>query len=299
MAFSITPIFRRLARKFNLFDYPGGRKLQSKPVAYLGGLAIVIPVSFSSLLLLVSGLTFEIKQQFYYGLIIPAIIISLVGLFDDIFDLHPWPRFVSQTSVGIVSSFVLYLSGGGIMLFNNQIVNSLITVLWIVFITNALNFIDNMDGLATSVSIVSSLALFILAYLNNQFIVAFLCIVIFSSCLGFFFWNKKPASIYLGDAGALYLGFLLAATSIRLDLDNDSLLVRVLVLIMILIVPAIDTTQVIFSRILRKKSPFSGGRDHISHILLDYGLSHKITLLVLISTSTFFALLAIIISETF
>ncbi|NBQ69897.1 MAG: undecaprenyl/decaprenyl-phosphate alpha-N-acetylglucosaminyl 1-phosphate transferase, partial [Nitrosomonadaceae bacterium] len=139
--------------------------------------------------------------------------------------------------------------------------------LWVVTIINALNFIDNMDGLATSISMVASLALFILSYINNQYLVAALSLAIFASCLGFLFWNKKPASIYLGDAGSLYLGFLLAAISIRIDLDNDSTPIRALVLILILAIPVIDTTQVVVSRIVKGKSPFEGGRDHISHLL--------------------------------
>jgi UDP-GlcNAc:undecaprenyl-phosphate GlcNAc-1-phosphate transferase len=166
-----------------------------------------------------------------------------------------------------------------------------------VTIINALNFIDNMDGLATSISIVSSLAMYIIAYLNNQYLVAALSLAIFASCLGFLFWNKRPASIYLGDAGALYLGFLLAAISIRIDLNNESVPIRVLVLILILAIPVIDITQVVISRLTRGKSPFQGGRDHISHLLLNRGLSQRAVLLILTFIATLFALSAILLAE--
>ena len=156
-----------------------------------------------------------------------------------------------------------------------------------------------MDGLATSISIVVSLALFVLSYLNGQYLVAALSLAIFSSCLGFLFWNKRPASIYLGDAGALYLGFLLAAISIRIDLENDSTLIRVLVLILILAIPVIDTTQVVISRLIKGKSPFQGGRDHISHLLLNRGLSQKAALFTLITAQIFFATCAIFLAEVF
>jgi UDP-GlcNAc:undecaprenyl-phosphate GlcNAc-1-phosphate transferase len=296
-AFVITPLFRKIAKKFKILDYPGGRKLQANPVAYLGGLAIITPITLGSFLLLFSSLSLDLKQQLYLGLILPGIAIAFIGLLDDIYQLPPWPRFLSQSAVGVITSFMLYLSGAGVEVFDNQLLNSLATILWVVTIINALNFIDNMDGLATSISIVASLAIFILAYLNSQYLVAALSLAIFASCLGFLFWNRQPASIYLGDAGALYLGFLLAAISIRIDLDNEFAPIRVLVIILILAIPVIDITQVVISRLTRGKSPFEGGRDHISHLLLNRGLSQKAILFILNSIAILFALSAILLAE--
>jgi UDP-GlcNAc:undecaprenyl-phosphate GlcNAc-1-phosphate transferase len=144
---------------------------------------------------------------------------------------------------------------------------------------------------------VASLALFTLSYLNNQYLVAALSLAIFASCLGFLFWNKKPASIYLGDAGSLYLGYLLAAISIRINLDNDSASIRALVLILILAIPVIDTTQVVVSRITKGKSPFQGGRDHISHLLLNRGLSERAVLSLLTTLAVFFAVAALLLAR--
>ena len=296
-AFVITPLFRNIARKLKIMDYPGGRKLQVNPVAYLGGLAIITPITLGSFLLIFTSFSIDLKQQLYFGLILPALVIAIVGLLDDIYQLPPWPRFISQSAVGVITSFILYLSGAGVEIFDNQFLNSSATILWVVTIINALNFIDNMDGLATCISIVASLTLFTLSYLNNQYLVAALSLAIFASCLGFLFWNKKPASIYLGDAGSLYLGFLLAAISIRIDLDNDSAPIRALVLILILAIPVIDTTQVVVSRIVKGKSPFLGGRDHISHLLLNRGLSQRAVLFILTSLATLFAIVAILLAE--
>jgi UDP-GlcNAc:undecaprenyl-phosphate GlcNAc-1-phosphate transferase len=296
-AFVITPIFRSIARKLKILDYPGGRKLQANPVAYLGGLSIITPITLGSFLLLFTSLSIDLKQQLYLGLILPALAIAFIGLLDDVYQLPPWPRFLSQSAVGVITSFMLYLSGAGVEIFGNQLLNSVVTIFWVVAVLNALNFIDNMDGLATSISIVASLAMFTLAYLNNQYLVAALSLAIFASCLGFLFWNKRPASIYLGDAGALYLGFLLAAISIRIDLDNDSAPIRALVLILILAIPVIDTTQVVVSRILKGKSPFQGGRDHISHLLLNRGLSQRVVLFILTSFAILFAGVAIFLAE--
>ena len=296
-AFVITPLFRNIARRFKIMDYPGGRKLQANPVAYLGGLAIVTPITLGSFLLIFTSFSIDLKQQLYFGLILPALVIAIVGLLDDIYQLPPWPRFISQSAVGVITSFILYLSGAGVEIFDNQFLNSSATILWVVTIINALNFIDNMDGLATCISIVASLALFTLSYSNNQYLVAALSLAIFASCLGFLFWNKKPASIYLGDAGSLYLGFLLAAISIRVDLDNDSAPIRAIVLILILAIPVIDTTQVVVSRIVKGKSPFQGGRDHISHLLLNRGLRQRAVLFILTSSATLFAIVAILLAE--
>ena len=296
-AFVITPVFRSIARKLRILDYPGGRKLQANPVAYLGGLAIITPITFGSLLLLFTSLSIDLKQQLYLGLIIPALAIAFIGLLDDVYQLPPWPRFISQSAVGVITAFILYLSGAGVEIFGNQLLNTLATIFWVVAIINALNFIDNMDGLATRISIVASLAMFTLAYLNNQYLVAALSLAIFASCLGFLFWNKRPASIYLGDAGSLYLGFLLAAISIRIDLDNDSAPIRALVLILILAIPVIDTTQVVVSRIVKGKSPFQGGQDHISHLLLKRGLSQRAVLFILTTFAVLFAGVAIFLAE--
>jgi UDP-GlcNAc:undecaprenyl-phosphate GlcNAc-1-phosphate transferase len=296
-AFVITPLFRSIARRLKIMDYPGGRKLQANPVAYLGGLAIITPITLGSFLLIFTSVTIDLKQQLYLGLILPALAIAIVGLLDDIYQLPPWPRFISQSAVGVITSFILYLSGSGVEIFDNQLLNSSTTILWVVTIINALNFIDNMDGLATSISMVASLALFILSYINNQYLVAALSLAIFASCLGFLFWNKKPASIYLGDAGSLYLGFLLAAISIRIDLDNDSAPIRALVLILILAIPVIDTTQVVVSRIAKGKSPFQGGRDHISHLLLNRGLRQRSVLFILTTSAILFAIVAILLAE--
>jgi UDP-GlcNAc:undecaprenyl-phosphate GlcNAc-1-phosphate transferase len=155
---------------------------------------------------------------------------------------------------------------------------------------------DNMDGLAASLSIVISLSLFILSYLNDQYLVAALCIAVFAACIGFLFWNRRPASIYLGDAGALYLGFLLAAISIRVDVNSDTEIIRVLVPLLIFAIPVIDIAQVVTCRVVKGTSPFEGGRDHLSHLLLSKGFSEgKVLTLISVSALTF-ALIGVFLS---
>ena len=296
IAFLATPVFRKIARKAKILDYPGGRKVQSAPVAYLGGLAIVTPITFGSLLIIFSSISQELQTQFYLGLIIPSLVIALVGLLDDLYQLPPWPRFIAQSLVGIFTSIMLYLSGGGVQLFDNSLLNGAATTLWVVTIINAINFMDNMDGLATSLSLVISISLFILSYLNGQYLVAALCIALFAACIGFLFWNKRPASIYLCYAGALYLGFLLAATSIRIDVYSESTLVRILVPILIFAIPVIDITQVVIRRVIAGKSPFEGGRDHLSHLLLNRGFGYDKVLTTLTASSAILALCGVFLA---
>jgi UDP-GlcNAc:undecaprenyl-phosphate/decaprenyl-phosphate GlcNAc-1-phosphate transferase len=295
-AFLTTPIFRKIAQGAKLLDYPGGRKLQASPVAYLGGLAVAMPITLSSLLVVFTSIPTEFKNQLFLGLIIPSLVIAFIGLLDDLYQLQPWPRFIAQSGVAIITSIMLYLSDAGVKLFMNPWLNGATTTLWVVVIINALNFMDNMDGLATILSSVISISLFVLSYLNEQYLVAALCLAILGACFGFLFWNKPPASIYLGDAGALYLGFLLAAISIRVDVNNSDVLIRVLVPLLLLAIPVIDITQVVISRLVRRKSPFQGGRDHLSHLLLNKGLSEAKVLSILTICSMLFALCGIFLA---
>ena len=297
-AFLITPLFRSLARAKGVLDYPGGRKQQRKPVPYLGGLAIALPISISSLTLLLSDIDSSIKNEIYFGLILPSVVIAFVGLLDDIYELSPKVRFISQSLVGIITSLLLFINGTGVEILENPWLNGLLTSLWVVGIINAVNFIDNMDGLATGIAIIASLAFFIISFNNGQYLVAVLSVALAGSCTGYIFWNKKPASIYLGDAGALYIGFLLAAISIRIDINQLPQIDRIVVPILILIIPFIDTTQVVISRIYRGKSPFQGGRDHVSHLLLNKGLSENNVVITIWSFAIFFAALAIYLSKS-
>jgi UDP-GlcNAc:undecaprenyl-phosphate GlcNAc-1-phosphate transferase len=294
--FGITPVFRKIARGAKLLDYPGGRKLQASPVAYLGGLAVAAPTTLGSLLVVFTSISIDLKNQFFLGLILPSLAIAFIGLLDDLYQLPPWPKFIAQSGVGVITSFMLYLSDGGVKLFDNPWINGFSTSLWVVTIINALNFMDNMDGLATSLSIVISLSLFILSYLNSQYLVATLCMAVVAACIGFLFWNRRPASIYLGDAGALYLGFLLAAISIRVDVNSDTEIIRVLVPLLIFAIPVIDITQVVISRVAKGKSPFEGGRDHLSHLLLNKGLSEGKVLTVLAASALTFALIGVFLA---
>lgn len=297
-SYVITPLFRDLASAKGVLDHPGGRKQQRKPVPYLGGLAIALPITVGSFALAFSNIEPAIKSEIYIGLIAPSVIMVIIGLLDDMYELSPKIRFISQSVVGVITSLLMFINGTGIKIFNNPWLNGFVTTLWVVGIINAVNFIDNMDGLATGIAVIASLGFFIIAFSNGQYLVAALCVALAGGCCGFFFWNKEPASIYLGDAGALYIGFLLAAISIRIDINQLPQIDRVIIPILILIIPFLDTSQVVISRIYRGKSPFQGGRDHVSHLLLNKGLTQQKTVATIWFIATVFALTAIFISKS-
>jgi UDP-GlcNAc:undecaprenyl-phosphate GlcNAc-1-phosphate transferase len=295
ITYLITPLFRRIAKSKDIMDYPGGRKLQRYPVPYLGGLAISIPLSTASLILFFIDDFAEVRAEVFLGIILPSLAIASVGLLDDMYELNTKVRFTSQSIVGSITSIFMFSNGTGVRVFNYSVLNIIFTILWVVLIINALNFIDNMDGLATSISFLASLTFFIISLVTGQFLISAICAALAGSSLGFLFWNKKPAKIYLGDSGALYIGFLLAAISIRIDVNNATQLERLLIPILILGIPFIDSIQVIFFRIYRGKSPFQGGRDHISHLLLERGLGESIVIKTICMTAVIFSCASILI----
>jgi UDP-GlcNAc:undecaprenyl-phosphate GlcNAc-1-phosphate transferase len=159
-----------------------------------------------------------------------------------------------------------------------------VTIFWVIGITNAINLLDNMDGLAAGSVAISALAFFVVAALNGQYLVAALSIALAGACVGFLMHNWSPATIYMGDSGALFLGFLLAVIAVRLHFPHHSHVSALASRLLILALPIIDTSTVVISRLRRGVSPFQGARDHLSHRLLRRGYSTRgavITLLVI------------------
>lgn len=291
-----TPIFKALAIKLNIVDKPGGRKLQKYAIPYLGGLAIIIPLLFSLTLLTFIPIFKVDRFELLFGLVLPGVLMAIVGLLDDIYQLSALSRLISQSVAGFTTSYLLYSSNSGIQIFDNSILNLFTTTIWIIGIINAFNFIDNMDGLAGGIAMFAALGFFIISLSNGQLLVAALSAAICGSCIGFLFWNRNPARIYMGDSGALFLGFMLAAISIRVDSDGSNYLQSIFTPLVMLAIPFIDTAQVIISRLRRGVSPLQGGRDHISHKLLLLGVNEKTAVQIIWLCTIIFSLIAIAIS---
>jgi UDP-GlcNAc:undecaprenyl-phosphate GlcNAc-1-phosphate transferase len=222
-------------------------------------------------------------------LVIPGFFLAIVGLIDDKKNLSASSRFVIQLIVSSLISVVLIQGKYGVRITEYPTVNILISILWIVGITNAFNFLDNLDGGASGIAAISSASIFALSLLGNQYLVASLSLTICAATLGFLFWNRNPASIYLGDSGALFIGLMLSVLLLQFEPSANERLSSISIPIMIMAVPIIDTTVAVISRIHRGVSIFQGGRDHLSHRILGLGLNKRQTAICIWALGAFFA----------
>jgi UDP-GlcNAc:undecaprenyl-phosphate GlcNAc-1-phosphate transferase len=294
----LTPLMRRIAIATDVVDKPNNaHKSHKQPVPYLGGVAIIIGIiiiSYSTSF--VSNFT---VNTFWLAtsVLAPALVLGLIGLWDDMKNLPPLPRFVAQTIAGVFTAIILVATENVGNPTGSEIFDTIITIVWVVGICNSINFFDNLDGGAAGTVAVSSIALAILALSSDQSLIAAMSTVTAGATLGFLIWNKSPARIYMGDAGALFLGVLLATLTIRLNPDTQTQMGSYFTPIFLLAVPILDTSVAVFSRIRRHVSPFQGGQDHLSHRLIRAGLSRRKAAISLWSLSALFAAVAILISN--
>ena len=294
----LTPIMRRIAIATDVVDRPNSlHKSHKKPVPYLGGVAIIIGViSISYSASLFSDFT---SNTFWLATSVlgPALVLGLIGLWDDIKNLNPLPRFIAQSIAGVFTAVLLVVTETVGNPTGSKLFDSIFTIFWVVGICNAINFFDNLDGGAAGTVAISSIALAYLALTGDQYLVAALATVTAGATLGFLVWNKSPAKIYMGDAGALFLGVLIATLTIRLNPSSSTSITSFLVPILLLAIPILDTSIAVFSRLRRGLSPFQGGQDHLSHRLIRTGLSRKQSAILLWGLSGVFAVLAVFISQ--
>jgi UDP-GlcNAc:undecaprenyl-phosphate GlcNAc-1-phosphate transferase len=228
-------------------------------------------------------------------LLFPAIFLGVVGLVDDLRTLQPLPRLIIQTVTAIVVALFLINTDTVAIHFDSTIIDEFIMVFWIIGICNSINFFDNLDGGAAGTVAVSSLGIAAIALGEGQELIAALSIVTAGSTLGFLMWNKSPAKIYMGDAGALFLGIIVSVLTIRLNPGITPQWSSIALLPMLLAVPILDTCVAVFSRIKRGISPFTGGKDHLSHRLMRKGLSKRRTAFTLWAMQGFFVCCALIV----
>ncbi len=257
------PVARRAALQFNVVDRPDGRlKHQSAPVPYFGGLAVYLAFLISL------ALTFEFRQD-VLGLVLGGTLMVMLGLIDDFGVLKPWPKLIGQ----LIAVFVLIRSGIRIEIaaFPDWL-DLLLTVMWMIGIINAVNIIDVMDGLAGGVSVIACLWLFVVALVNHDTTVAVMLAALAGSLVGFLRYNLHPATIYLGDAGSLFVGLMLGALAMvsKYTAVNP---VAVLAPVLILGVPVFDTLFVMYVRRLRGLPMFLGSLDHFALRLRQLRLS--------------------------
>jgi len=295
----LTPWARRLAIRFKVLDYPGERKLQDRPIPLMGGLAIFLSFLFTILAnivilliiksypgflnLLPSGLgstllrnlprLFNVLPQLI-GVLLGGIIILLLGLIDDIKGLRPETKILGQVMVILP----LITLGVRITIFIPSFyISSLITLLWMLAIINAFNLLDNMDGLTAGVGLIACFMFFIVTSQQHQPLTSIALLALAGALLGFLRYNFNPAKIFLGDAGSMFIGYMLAVLTITASYYREGLPTHLPVVmpILILAVPIFDTLSVISIRIKRKEPIFGADKNHFSHRLVALGFSQR------------------------
>jgi UDP-GlcNAc:undecaprenyl-phosphate GlcNAc-1-phosphate transferase len=310
-AFALTGMLtwpvRALAIRLGAMDVPNlARKAQAEPVPYLGGVAIALGFSIVTL-----GAVFVGTENFAgednnqlkdlaLTALLPALALGAMGLFDDLRSLSPWPRLIAQTLVGTAVAFTVVENGTvgtpfgyGSTGDSGSWINTAVTIFWIVGICNSINFFDNLDGAASGAVAIAALGVFVIAFDRGQELVSALSIVTAGATIGFLMWNKSPAKIYMGDAGALFLGIIISVATIRLNPGITPTWQSLAIPVMLLAVPLLDTCVAVFSRLARGLSPLTGGKDHLSHRLVRAGLTRPKAAISLWSASGVCALFAL------
>ena len=295
----LTPVMRKVAITNKIYDNPNSaHKTHKEPVPYLGGVAIIIGVVLVSYgVAIADGFTGK-NYLLMTSVLAPAIVLGCIGLWDDMRNLRPAPRLAIQTVAGLFTAWILISQNTVGTPTESTILDALITSIWIVGICNSINFFDNLDGGAAGTVAVTSIALFVLGFQGQQFLIAALSAVTAGATIGFLLWNKSPARIYMGDAGALFLGILIATLTIRLQPNTEVMWTSLATPVLLLAIPILDTSVAVLSRIKRGISPLQGGHDHLSHRLVRGGMSRKSAAILLWTLSGFFALCAIAIPRT-
>lgn len=297
LTFLQMPFVIRLAKKKGFLDVPkDSRRVHKKPIPVGGGIAMVISVTILMLVFL------PINKSLIMA-IISSLVIALSGLYDDKYDLSPKLKFGFQ----ILAAIILIIGGMKIEFFTNPfdyedallILNMLsipVTIFWVCGITNTINLIDGLDGLASGVSMICAISMFFITYQMGRYDVSLVCALVAGACLGFLPFNFNPAKIFMGDTGALYLGFMLSYISISGFLKQAAILM-IFVPVVILGVPVFDTAFAMVRRKLSGKSIVEADKGHLHHRLLRMGLNQRQTVVILYSISAIFGILANVISK--
>jgi UDP-GlcNAc:undecaprenyl-phosphate GlcNAc-1-phosphate transferase len=260
----LTPLAGRLARRFDVMDRPGGHKTHVEATPYLGGVALAL--GMVAIAALTGGSDGKLLT-----VVACAGVLGAVGLIDDIRTISPFVRLAYEGVAGVA----LWLVGIRAGVWDVPAVDLALTVGWVIAVTNAFNFIDNMDGVASGVAAACGIGIAAISGSNGDFLVASLALAVAGASLGFLRYNFPPASIFLGDAGSLLLGFLVAALVLQVDLPVSPGLPRAVAVALMTGVPLFDLTLVVAARIRERRPLWQGGSDHSAHRLSRGGRSGR------------------------
>lgn len=292
----LTPVVIKVGPKFGYLDIPkDNRRMHKRPMPIAGGVAIYLAAT-------VAILVFIPLNKNIISLLIGSTVILISGLLDDKFSISPKAKIFFQ----LVAGLIIALSGSQIEFFTNIIstkevvwlkyLSIPVTLFWICGITNTVNLIDGLDGLAAGISLISAVSLMCIALKMNLLAVAIIAAAIGGGCLGFLPYNFNPAKIFMGDTGALYLGFMLSYISIQGVMKYATTLM-IFVPVLVLGVPVFDTAFAMIRRYISGKKIFAADKGHLHHRLLALGLTQRQTVLILYAISLIFGILANVISD--
>ncbi len=294
MTIMLMPWVMRWALDTGAVDQPGERKVHHQAVPRVGGIAIFIPFLFSVLVF------FDLNRE-VRGILAGALILFFTGLVDDLYGLRPRQKFAGQVAAALVTVVVghLYVSHLGDLFGQGPVELPFwfavpFTVFAAVGVVNAINLIDGLDGLAGGVSIIALAAFFVLGLPDRNDTVLALSAALLGGLLGFLKFNSFPARIFMGDTGSLVTGFVLAFLAIALTQKGDGAIMPILPLV-ILGLPITDTLRVLIGRLSKRRNFLAAGRDHLHHLLMDCGLSHASTVVLIYLSSLFLALAALLL----
>ena len=299
IAYITTPVVKSMAERMGAVDVPKDeRRMHDHPIPRMGGLAIFLGFLLSSLI-------FVPLSPAFRGMLLGAILIVILGIFDDIYALPALPKLIVQ----ILAALIAVLHGNVIQVISNPNIFSdnlywilgpwavPVTVIWIVAITNAVNLIDGLDGLAVGVATISSLTMLVIAMLVSENVVALTMAALAGGCIGFMPYNKNPAKIFMGDTGSTFLGFVLATVSIQ-GLFKFYTIISFAVPFLMLGLPLFDTCFAILRRISKGQNPMSPDRSHVHHRLIDMGFNQKQAVGILYVISAILGLSAVVLTTS-
>jgi UDP-GlcNAc:undecaprenyl-phosphate GlcNAc-1-phosphate transferase len=267
----------RIAHRTGALDHPdGGRKTQGGPIPRLGGLAVALSycVVVLAICLAVGGRETALLAA---AVVVPALLAAAIGLADDRAGLSPWTRLAAQGLVGLVA----WAAGTRISATGMPVVDAALLLAWFLVIINGVNLLDNTDGLAGSTVLVAAVGGALVAALNGQHLVSLMGVSLAGVAAGFLWHNWFPATVYLGDSGAYFLGTLLAILTVRIRPSEAPPAIGVAIAVLLALLPIVDTCYVIVTRARQRVHPFTAGRDHLSHRLQSHGFSIPLSVLAL------------------
>lgn len=294
VSFSCTPPVRALAFRIGAIDVPlDKRRMHKKPTPLIGGLAIYIGFTLASAI-------FCEYSETLISIWIGGTLLVIVGIFDDRYSLSAMLKLFIQIGAALIA-VACGVTISHITLFGKVIIMGVweipVTVLWIVGLTNAINLIDGLDGLACGISAICSASISCVMLLVGDLSSAMLTIILTAACIGFIPFNKNPARIFMGDTGALFLGYSLAVISAG-GLFKVHTVISFLVPLTVFALPLFDTMNAIMRRVLSGRSPFSPDRGHLHHKLVDMGFTHKESVKILYAVCALMGLVSVVFTDT-